>query len=186
FARLLPGENLFVHGASGGVGIAAVQIGRMMGARVVGTAGTERGRELGLREGAHHMLDHRAPGYMDGVARLTGGRGVDVILEMLANVNLGADLKILAPHGRVVVIGSRGDVQITPRDLMGRDGAIYAMTLWSTPPDELARIHSGIRNGLENGALRPVVGKEIPLGEAARAHREVMEPGAHGKIVLIP
>ncbi len=180
------GETLLVHGASGGVGVAAVQLARARGMIVIGTAGTDRGRELALREGAHHVVDHRAAGYQDQVRELTGGRGVDVILEMLANVNLGADLKLLAPRGRVVVIGNRGEVTINPRELMGRDGAVYGMLLWNISDEDVAAAHAAIVAGLENGTLRPVVGAELPLASAAEAHRKVMEPGAFGKIVLIP
>ncbi len=186
FARARAGETVLVHGASGGVGTAAVQIARAMGMTVVGTAGTEKGRELVSKEGAHHVLDHRAPGYAGEILKLNEGRGMDVILEMLANVNLGNDLKLLAMRGRVVVIGSRGDVTITPRDLMGRDGAVYAFSLWNIPEDDAASTHAALIAGLENSTLRPVIGKELPLSEAPRAHKEVMESGAHGKIVLIP
>jgi NADPH2:quinone reductase len=137
-------------------------------------------------EGAHHALDHRAPNYLDQLMRLTGGRGVDVILEMLANVNLGADLKVLAMRGRVVVVGSRGDVQITPRELMARDAAVFAMSIWNAPEGDAQSIHAALVAGMENGTLRPVVGKEMPLAEAPRAHKEIMEPGAYGKTVLLP
>ncbi len=181
-----PNDRVLVHGASGGVGIAAVQFARAAGMRVIGTAGTDRGRELVAREGAHHVIDHRAPDSAARILDFTGGRGADVILEMLANVNLGTDLKMLAQRGRVVVIGSRGDVTITPRDLMTREGAILAVLLWNVPADEMAAIHAAIGAGLENGTLRPIVGKELPLAEAPRAHKEVLEPGAYGKIVLVP
>jgi len=185
-ARARPGETLLVHGASGGVGTAAVQFGRAMGLTVLGTAGSDRGRELARKEGAHHVLDHGAAGYRDEILRLTGGKGVDVILEMLANVNLGADLKLLAPHGRVVVIGSRGDATVTPRDLMGRDASVHGMLLWNITAEEGASLHAAIAAGTDNGTLRPIVGLELPLAEAPRSHRKVMEPGAFGKIVLVP
>jgi NADPH2:quinone reductase len=180
------GETLLVHGASGGVGIASVQMARAMGMIVIGTAGTEKGLELVKREGAHHALNHREAGYREELLKATGGRGVNLILEMLANMNLGADLKMLAPRGRVVVIGSRGDVTITPRDIMAREASVHGFVLWNISNDEAAEIHGGIVAGLENGTLRPVVGKELPLAEAPRAHKEVMEAGAFGKIVLIP
>ena len=184
--RARAGETLLVHGASGGVGIAAVQIARAMGLTVFGTASTEKGLELVKREGAHHAFDHSKSGYLEQILKATTGRGVDLILEMLANANLGQDLKLLAPHGRVVVIGSRGDVTITPRDLMTRRGSIQAFTLWGISEAEEQEIHAGLIAGLENGTQRPVVGKELPLAEAARAHKDVLEPGAFGKIVLIP
>ncbi|HVS74204.1 MAG TPA: NADPH:quinone reductase [Candidatus Acidoferrales bacterium] len=186
FAKARAGETLLVHGASGGVGIAAVQLARAMGLVVFGTAGTDRGLALAKREGAHQVFDHTRPGYQDAILQATAGRGVDVILEMLANVNLGADLKLLALRGRVVVIGSRGDVTITPRELMARRASIHAFTLFGVTEAEEQEIHAGLIAGLSNGTLRPVVGKELPLAEAPRAHKEVMESRAFGKIVLIP
>jgi NADPH2:quinone reductase len=185
-AKARASETLLIHGASGGVGIAAVQIARAMGLTILGTAGTEKGRELVKRQGAHHVFDHRASDYREQISKTAGERGVDLILEMLANVNLGHDLKLLATHGRVVVIGSRGDVNILPRDLMQRRASVHGVMLWKITEEEAKEIHAGIRAGLENGTLRPVVGKELPLAEAVRAHKEVLEPGAYGKIVLVP
>jgi NADPH2:quinone reductase len=184
-AKARAGETLLIHGASGGVGIASVQMARAMGLTVLGTAGTEKGLDLVKREGAHHVFDHIKPDYRDQLLKATGGRGTDLILEMLANVNLGHDLKLLAPGGRVVVVGSRGDVTISPRDLMTRRGSILAFTLWGITEAEEAEIHAGLIAGLENGTLRPIVGKELPLAEAPRAHKEILEPGAFGKIVLV-
>lgn len=185
-AKAQPGETVLVHGASGGVGIAAVQLARAAGLLVIGTGGTEEGRRLVTEQGAHHVLDHHAPDYLEQLMKLTEGRGVDVILEMLANVNLGRDLTVLARGGRVVVIGNRGTVEINPRDAMGRDASILGMSLINTPPTELRGAHAALVAGLENGTLRPVVGQEMPLMEAPRAHEAVMQPGAYGKIVLIP
>ncbi|MGV3719808.1 MAG: NADPH:quinone reductase, partial [Actinomycetota bacterium] len=101
-----PGETVLVHGASGGVGTAAVQIASAQGITVIGTAGTDSGRAQVLAQGAAHALDHHAPDYLQQVLALTQGNGVDVVLEMLANVNLGKDLTVLARGGRVVIIGS--------------------------------------------------------------------------------
>jgi NADPH2:quinone reductase len=184
--RARAGETVLIHGASGGVGIAGVQIARAMGLIVLGTAGTEKGLELVKREGAHRAFDHTKPGYLEQILKAGSGPGVDLILEMLANVNLGQDLKLLAPHGRVIVIGSRGDVTISPRDLMSRRGSVHAFTMWGVTEAEEKEIHAGLIAGLENGTLRPIVGKELPLAEAPRAHKEVLEPGAFGKIVLVP
>ena len=184
-AQAKPGETVLIHGASGGVGTAAVQLARARGLRVLGTAGTDRGRELVREQGAHDVFDHRAPDYLAQILNATSGRGVDVVLEMLANVNLGKDFTILAPRGRIVVIGNRGRVEIDPRDAMSRDADIRGMTMPNTPPAERASIHAALVAGLENGTLRPVIGKELPLAEAPQAHRAVMEPGAFGKIVLI-
>ena len=183
-ARAVAGEWVLIHGASGGVGLAATQLARAAGLTVVGTGGSDRGRELVIAQGAHHVLDHRAPDYLDRALALTGGHGFDVILEMLANVNLGKDLPLLARNGRVIVIGSRGKVEITPRDLMSRDADIRAMSLFNASSAELASVHAGLAAGFENGSLRPVIGREFPLAEAAPAHVAVLAPGACGKIIL--
>ena len=177
---------MLVHGASGGVGTAAVQLARAAEMKIIGTAGTDEGRRLVKEQGADHVLNHRDAGYLDQVLDLTGGRGVDVILEMLANVNLGKDLTVLARFGRVVVIGSRGSVEIDPRATMTRDASILGMTLMNVSDVERAGIHAALVAGLENNTLRPVVGREFKLADAARAHEAVLEPGAYGKIVLIP
>ena len=175
---------MLVHGASGSVGTAALQIARAMGLKVFGTAGTPKGLEMAKREGAHQVFDHRKAGYQEEILQATGNRGVDIILEMLANVNLSHDTKLLATNGRVIVIGSRGEVTINPRDLMSRRASIRAFTLWAITATEEADIHAGLFVGLDNGTLRPVVGKELPLAETARAHKEILEPGSAGKIVL--
>jgi NADPH2:quinone reductase len=185
-ARIAPGETLLMHGASGGVGLAALQFARAAGLTIIGTAGTEQGLELISRHGAHYALNHHSSEYRNEVLELTQGRGVDVIVETLANVNLGHDLKMLAIGGRVVVIGSRGDVTLTPRDLMAREASIMAMTLWNVPVEGLRKIGRAIRAGLEQGFLDPVVGLELPLAQAAEAHRRIASAGALGKIVLIP
>ncbi len=117
-AHALPGDFVLIHGASGGVGTAALQLARAAGMHVIGTAGTEEGLELVRTQGAHHGLNHKVPGYLDQIPELTCNHGIDVILEMLANVNLPKDLEILATRGRVVVIGSRGSVEIDPRQAM--------------------------------------------------------------------
>ena len=180
------GETLLVHGASGGVGIAAVQWARALGLKVIGTAGTSRGLELVKNEGAHHVFDHSKAGYAEEILKSTGGRGVDVVLEMLANVNLATDLKLLAMRGRVIVIGNRGEITINPRELMARRAAVRGFTLWAATEAESTEIHAAIAAGLENGTLRPIVGKELPLKDAPQAHIDVLAPGAFGKIALIP
>jgi len=185
-ARARGGETLLVHGASGGVGTAAVQIARAMGMTVMGTAGTARGLELVKKEGAYHVFDHTKDGYAEEILKATGGRGIDVVLEMLANVNLATDLKLLAKEGRVIVIGNRGEITINPRELMARRALVRGFTLWAATEAESAEIHAAIAAGLENGTLRPIVGKELPLKDAPQAHQDVLAPGAFGKIVLVP
>jgi NADPH:quinone reductase len=187
-AHALPGDTVLIHGASGGVGIAAVQIARAAGLYVVGTASSDRGKKLVLDEGAHGVVDHSSPEHFSQALALTDGRGFDVIIELAASVNLGRDLPILAHRGRVVIIGAgRGTPDFTPRDIMGRDGAILAMSLWNAAPADLKSIHAALVAGLENKSLRPVIGQEFPLAEAPRAHAAIVAAeGSYGKIVLIP
>jgi len=185
-ARAIPAEVVLVHGASGGVGIAALQFSRAAGMTVIGTAGTEQGRHLAAEQGAHHVLDHRSPDHFGEVLELTDHRGVDVIVELLANINLGRDLGILATGGRVVVIGSRGTVEIDPRNAIGREATILGMLIFNATEWETTSIHAAIGAGLENGTLRPVIGKQMPLAEASLAHRTIIEATAFGKIILVP
>ncbi len=185
-ARAVPGETVLVHGASGGVGTAAVQLARAAGLTVIGTAGSDKGAQLVRDLGAAHVLNHRQPGYLADLLKITENRGVDIILEMLANENLGKDLSVLARDGRVIVIGNRGKVEIDAREAMMRDADIRGMFLFNASAQDKASIHAALRAGLEHGAFRPVIGRELPLAEASRAHELIMEAGAHGKIILLP
>lgn len=179
-ARVGEGDVVLVHGATGGVGLAAVQIARAAGCTVIGSGGTPEGRALARAEGADLVVDHGDPGHLDGIPAPT------VILEMLADRNLAGDLRAAAKFARIVIVGSRGSVSIEPRAAMSKDLAVLGMSLFNVPREELAADHAEIRKGLEAGILRPVVAAAYPLADAAAAHRRVMEPGALGKIVLVP
>lgn len=179
------GETVLVHGASGGVGIACVQMARHAGLTVIGTAGTAEGLQLVTREGANHAVNHREPGYEQQIAKLTGG-GPDIILEMLANVNLARDLEMVARGGRIVVIGNRGSIEINPRLMMGKESTVTGVMLWAGSPEAIAGCYERINEGLASGAFKPIVGHVLPLAHAARAHELVLTPGAKGKIVLRP
>jgi NADPH2:quinone reductase len=185
-AQAKPAETILIHGATGGVGLFCVQLARAHGCTVIGTGGSEAGRQLVLKEGAHHVLDHTAADYLDQLIKLTGGRGVDAILEMLANVNLDRDLSVLAKFGRVVVVGNRGRIEIDPRQAMVRDADIRGMTLMNVTDPELYAIHRALGAALEAGILRPIIDCEIPLSEAVRAHHEILEGNSRGKIILVP
>ena len=185
-AKARPGQSVLVHGASGGVGIAAVQIARALGMTVIGTAGSDKGRHLVAEQGAHHVLDHNDPTHGQSLRQLPIGRGVDVILEMLANINLATDLEVVAPGGTIVVIGNRGSIEINPRMLMAREVSLLGMVVLHAPPTDLASIHAALYAGLENKTLRPVIAAELTLSDAAKAHRLVMESRHAGKIVLVP
>lgn len=179
------GETVFIHGASGAVGTAAVQLAKRAGLTVIGSGGSDRGRELILAEGADHAVDHTAKDYIEEVRELSHG-GPQLILEMLANVNLAADLDLVAKYGRIVVIGNRGEITINPRMTMMKELDIRGLALFNASRSSSETIVTDLISGLADGTLRPVIGREMPLAEAGAAHRAVLEPGAYGKIVLVP
>jgi NADPH2:quinone reductase len=179
------GETVLIHGASGAVGIAALQLARAAGLLVIGTAGTEAGLELLEAQGTAHAVLHGTEESAREILEHTAGHGVDLVIEMLANVNLDTDLTLLANNGRVVVVGSRGRVEIDPRQTMMKESAILGMALWNATEEECSEIHRTITPMLVAGELRPVVGSEFPLADAPQAHERVMASGAHGKVVLL-
>lgn len=185
-AATKPGETVLIHGATGGVGLAATQIAHAHGITVLGTGGSDKGLQAVRESGADFVFNHTTPGYLDEIMKATGGKGINVVLEMAAHVNLDKDLGLLTNHGRVVVIGNRGRVEIDARQAMGKDAAILGMTLFNISDADMASINSYMMAGLANGTLKPVVGREFPLADAAKAQDAVMAPGAHGKIVLLP
>lgn len=183
-AQARAGQSVLVHGASGAVGLAAVQMACALGLTTLGTAGSQAGRELVLSQGASMVYDHHDTGRLSAIRDQTNGQGVDIILEMLANTNLAADLELLAKGGCVVVIGNRGSIEINPRMLMGQETSIHGMVLMNATANEMNSIHAGIAAGLADGTLNPVVGLKLLLKDATRAHREVIEASHQGKIVL--
>jgi len=185
-ANARPGETVLVHGATGGVGIAAVELAHARGLIVIGSGGTDKGLATVREHGADLVVNHRDANYTDAIMQATGGSGVNLIVEMAGHVNLDRDLGLLAKFGRVVVIGNRGRTEIDARQAMGRDAAILGMTLFNVTEPEMVEIHAALIAGLENGTLNPVVGREMPLADATAAHDAVMQPGALGKIVLTP
>lgn len=181
-----PGETVLVHGASGGVGIAVIQWACREGLRMIGTAGSEEGRTLAAKMGADAVFDHTEMDHYQRILDFTAGRGADVIIEMLANANLERDFEALAMFGRIVIVGSRGSLEFTPRLAMTKDAAIFGMSLFNAPAEDLAEIHGALADAMAKGALRPIIRKRLPLAEAPNAHHDVIESRAFGKIVLIP
>jgi NADPH:quinone reductase len=179
------GETVFIHGASGSVGSSAIQLAKRAGLRVVGSAGTAKGLELVRGEGVDHAVNHTEAGYMNDVRRLTGGNGPELILEMLANVNLAADMDLVAKYGRIIVIGNRGEITVNPRVAMMKELDIRGIALWNATAAQMKPIMRDILAGVADGSLRPVVGREMRLSEAGAAHLAVLEHGIGGKIVLI-
>ena len=178
------GETVLVHGASGGVGVAAIQWAKNAGLKVIGTASSDEGKKLVKQQGADFAVDHSAENYLTEILDLTDGKGVEIILEMLANVNLQKDFEVLARFGRVSIIGNRGSLEFNPRAIMGKDASVFGLSLFNAPDDEMNEIHAAIYDGLSAGYLKPIVGKTFPLENAVEAHRAVIEEKAFGKIVL--
>ncbi|HRH44138.1 MAG TPA: NADPH:quinone reductase [Pyrinomonadaceae bacterium] len=183
-AKAQKSETVLIHGASGGVGIAAVQWAKNQGLTVIGTASSEAGKELIKKQGADFVFDHSTENYLQDILEATDKKGVDIILEMLANVNLVKDFNVLAKYGRIVIIGNRGSLEFNPRLTMGKDAIIYGMALFNFSTSEEKEIHEAIYQGLTEGFLNPIVGKTFLLTQAAEAHHEVIESKAFGKIVL--
>jgi len=185
------GNTILVHGASGGVGMACLQWARLIpGATVIGTAGTEEGLKYVLENGAHVAFNHREPGYTEKIMEKTGSKGVDIVLEMLANVNLNADLQLLAKLGRVCVIGNRGTIDgFNARLLMQRRASVRGVMLSTITESEKQEIINAIENALKKIKITPLVGKQYPLSAAAQTHIDILNPpqgGQGGKVIINP
>nr|KAF6381600.1 crystallin zeta [Pipistrellus kuhlii] len=177
-ARAKAGESVLVHGASGGVGLAACQIARAYGLKVLGTAGTEEGKNIVLRNGAHEVFNHRE--------KSVGEKGINIILEMLANVNLSNDLNLLSYGGRVIIVGSRGPIEINPRDTMAKESSIIGVAMYSSTQEEFRQFAAALQAGMEVGWLKPVIGSQYPLEKAVQAHENIIHSsGATGKMILV-
>ncbi|XP_064649480.1 quinone oxidoreductase-like isoform X2 [Lineus longissimus] len=179
-------ESVLVHGGSGAVGLAACQLAKAAGLTVFGTAGTLGGMEMVLKAGAEHVFNHREEGYMEKIQEATGGEGVDIIIEMLANKNLAQDVPLLRRHGRVVV-GSRGALQFDPRLTMIKETSVLGVALYTSELEDWKIMGNAIVAGIKSGAINPFVHLEYPLEKTAVAHDEVIkhsDGGAKGKMVI--
>jgi NADPH2:quinone reductase len=176
------GERVFIHGGSGSVGQAAVQFCVGKGLEVHATAGTAKGCKLITDLGAV-SYNHRDINYVKALKSVSGG--FNLILEMLANINLETDLELLAPSGRVVIVGSRGRVEIDPRATMGKETDIRGFALFNATKTELLTTHNEIYQALLSGEFVPSIAKKMKLEEAGQAHKLVMEEGNCGKIILL-
>ena len=185
-AEVKAGETVLIHGASGGVGLAAVQWAKNAGLRVIGTASSEEGKQTVLDNGADAVFDHTDDDHFSAIHEYTDRKGVEVIIEMLANVNLERDFECLSMFGRIIVVGNRGSVEFTPRQAMTKDVTIFGMSLFNAGKEKLDAAHKAIGFGLAQGFLKPSVGRSYQLSDSPTAHHEIINSKANGKIVLIP
>jgi NADPH:quinone reductase len=183
-ANIKAGETVLIHGASGGVGLLAVQMAAGIGATVIGTASTEEGKSLVKAAGATYVVSHVKEDSFNELLTLTNGIGPDVIIESLANENLENDLKIIAPFGRIVIVGNRGSIEVNPRLAMIKEADILGMALWNAPAHEYNASLEGVAAFLKAGILKPIVGDELPLSDAVKAHEQILSKKARGKMVL--
>jgi len=180
------GDRVLVHGASGAVGLAACQMAKAHGMTVVGTAGTPQGMELVKNNGAHFVFNHREKGYLELAAGVVGGDGFDVIIENASDINLGSDLTVIGPGARVVIVGNRGNVEISPRYLMTEEASIVGCALFRSTQEEWRETAAAVVAGLDMGFLTPFIDREYPMEAVQEAHANVLshEGGARGKLVL--
>lgn len=178
------GDCVLIHGASGGVGLLAIQMAKAQGAVVIGTASSEEGRQLILNMGADHAMEHLSRESLEELRRLTGGKGPSVIIEFLANVNLALDMEVIARYGRIVVVGNRGTIEVNPRLLMGKDSEIRGLGVPNYTAEEYRQSFRVINDLMIQGKLLPVVGRRFSLEEANSAHKVILEQKTRGKLVF--
>ena len=184
-ANAQPGETVLVHGASGGVGVAAVQLARGMGLQIIGTAGTSAGEKLVKNAGAHHVFNHREDGYMNRVKEAIGEGGADIVIENVAHKNLRKDLDVVGAGGRIVLIGGIGDIAINPLELLLREVTIFGVIFFRMSSQQLFQTRCAIEAGIKAGWIRPQIWQELPLEKASEAQDLLASgSGARGKVIL--
>jgi putative PIG3 family NAD(P)H quinone oxidoreductase len=189
-AGLRPGETLLVHGGSSGIGTMAIQLARHVGARVAVTAGSADKLERCRALGAEILVNYKESDFVEVVREATGGRGADVVLDNMGAKYLARNIEVLAPNGRLVIIGMQGGTkaELDIGLMMRKRTAVISATLRGRPADEKAAIVASVREHVwplvESGDVRPVVDRTVPLEDAAEGHRVVEESGHVGKVVL--
>lgn len=184
-AKLKAGETILIHGASGAVGNWLVQMAKAVGAIVIGTSSTEKGRSLVLDLGADYAINHVTQQNKDKLLSLTNEQGPDIIIEMLANKNLETDMQIIQRHGRIIIVGSRETVEVDPRNLMTNEAVVTGMTFTSPNEKEMKELSFGLNAFLESGAIYPFIGDEFTLDEPIEAHKNLMESSGNGRTIFV-
>jgi putative PIG3 family NAD(P)H quinone oxidoreductase len=190
-ARLRQGETLLVHGGGGGIGTFAIQLGKALGATVIVTARAAKHEQLRAL-GADLVIDYTDADFVAATRDFTGGRGADVILDIIGAKYLERNVAALAPDGHVAIIGMQGGRkgELDLGALMTKRGTVSATTLRARPTADKARIVKGVRDQVwplvDAGAIRPIIDRTLPMRDAPEAHR-LMESSDHiGKILLLP
>lgn len=190
-AHLRPGETLLVHGGSSGIGTMAIQLAKAVGAKVAVTAGSREKLDRCAELGADILINYREQDFVEEIKKATDGAGADVILDNMGAKYLDRNVQTLAVNGRLAIIGMQGGIkgELNIGALLGKRGAISATSLRARPLAEKAAIVAAVREHvwplLDAGHVRPVVDRELPMNEAAEAHRVVEESGHVGKVLLV-
>ncbi|MFD9109884.1 NAD(P)H-quinone oxidoreductase [Streptomyces bottropensis] len=190
-AHLRPGETLLVHGGSSGIGTMAIQLAKAVGAKVAVTAGTEGKLERCAALGADILINYREQDFVEEVRKATDGKGADVVLDNMGAKYLDRNVRVLAVNGRLAIIGMQGGVkgELNIGALLAKRAAISATSLRARPREEKAAIVAAVREHVwplvDGGHVRPVVDREIPMDDAATAHRVLEESGHVGKVLLV-
>ncbi|MBJ7901960.1 NAD(P)H-quinone oxidoreductase [Streptomyces sp. DSM 110735] len=190
-AHLRPGELLLVHGGSSGIGTMAIQLAKAVGARVAVTAGSKEKLDFCAELGVDILINYREQDFVAEIERATDGAGADVILDNMGAKYLDRNVQALAVNGRLVIIGMQGGVkaELNIGALLMKRGAVSATSLRARPLSEKAAIVAAVREHvwplLASGVVRPVVDRELPMTDAAEAHRVVEGSGHIGKVLLV-
>ncbi|MFF9162534.1 NAD(P)H-quinone oxidoreductase [Streptomyces longwoodensis] len=190
-AHLRPGETLLVHGGSSGIGTMAIQLAKAVGAKVAVTAGTRAKLERCAELGADVLINYREQDFVEEVKKATDGAGADVILDNMGAKYLDRNVQALAVNGRLAIIGMQGGAkaELNIGALLSKRAAVSATSLRARPLEEKAAIVAAVREHVwplvDGGHVRPVVDREVPMPDAAEAHRIVEESGHVGKVLLV-
>lgn len=179
------GQSILIHGASGGVGLACVQIAKATGLTVYGTAGTQEGIELVFKQGATAAFNHNEEEYSKKIMEATKGTGPDIIVEMMANKNIDTDIDIINKKGIILIVGSGGSFRVNKQAVKEKECKVTDISILKAPLADYMKMHEAMAEGMKAGWLQPHVGKVYPLEEAGLAHAELMSSGKSiGKRIL--
>ena len=189
-AHLRPGETLLVHGGASGIGTMAIQLAKAVGAKVAVTAGSKEKLDFCAELGADVLINYREQDFVEEIRAATDGAGADVILDNMGAKYLDRNVQALAVNGRLAIIGMQGGIkgELNIAMLLGKRGAVTATSLRARPAGEKAAIVAAVREHVwplvSAGHVRPVVDRELPMSDAAAAHRVLEESGNIGKVLL--